>query len=117
MSDVTISGPLVPELVPDAVPTVAAELVTNWNDRPPALGPKAERFAQRYVAHGNAARAYRESYDVSPSMKPATVRQRGYELAHEPAVAARIRELYDEAAKDTTISARARMVRLQEMCE
>ena len=103
----------------DSIPTVVAELVPDdyTPSQLPALRPKAETFAQRYVAHGNAARAYRESYDVSPSMKPATVRQRGYELAHEPAVAARIRELYDQAAQGTTISARARMVRLQEITE
>lgn len=81
-----------------------------------ALRPKQESFAQAYAAHGNATRAYRESFECA-AMKPAVVRQRAYELAHDPAVAARIRELYAQAAEGTTISARARMVRLQEICE
>lgn len=108
----------VPSQLPaEPVIELVGELVPNKYDRPAALRPKAEAFAQRYTAHGNAARAYREAFDCSPTMKPATARQRGYELAHEPAVAARIRELYEQAAKDTTISARARMVRLQEITE
>jgi hypothetical protein len=74
-------------------------------------------FAQLYAAHGNAAKAYREAFDVSPGTKYGTVRQRGYELAHAPAVAARVRALLATAAEGTTISARARMVRLQEIVE
>lgn len=81
------------------------------------LRPKPEAFAQAYVAHGNASRAYREVFDCQGTMRPNVIRQRAYELVHEPRVAARIRQLYDQAAKDTTISARVRMVRLQEICE
>jgi phage terminase small subunit len=87
------------------------------NSAPVVLRPKQETFAQAYAGHGNAARAYREAFDCDPTMKQATVRSRAYELVHTPRVAARVRQLYDEAAKDTTISARARMVRLQEITE
>jgi hypothetical protein len=81
-----------------------------------ALRPKQESFAQAFTAHGNATRAYRESFDCA-AMKPAHIRQCAYELVHDPAVAARIRQLYAQAAKGTTISTRARMVRLQEITE
>ncbi len=84
---------------------------------PTELRPKVEHFAQLYASHGNAAKAYREAFDVSPGTKYGTIRQRGYELAHEPAVAARVRALLVKAAEGTTISARARMVRLQEIVE
>lgn len=99
------------------VPALVGELVPADDSRPAALRPKQETFAQRYAAHGNAARAYREAFDCAPDIRPATVRQRAYELAHEPTVAARVRELLAEAAQGTTISARTRMVRLQEITE
>jgi hypothetical protein len=50
-------------------------------------------------------------------MKQNVARSKAYEVAHHRAVAARIRELYDQAAQVTTISTRARMVRLQEIIE
>lgn len=81
------------------------------------LRPKQEAFAQLYAQYGNATRAYREAFDVGPATSAATGRQRGYELAHTPAVAARIRELHDKAAEGTLVSARSRMVRLQEIVE
>jgi len=81
------------------------------------LRPKQEVFAQRFAEYGNAARAYREAFDVAPTTSAATVRQRAYELAHEPAVAARVREILAAAAEGTTISARSRMVRLQDIVE
>src|SRR5258708_1202490 len=83
----------------------------------PMLRPKQEHFAQLFASHGNASRAYREAFDCDGTMKPGHIRHRAYELAHEPKVASRIRALYEHAAKDTTISARARMVRLQEITE
>lgn len=82
-----------------------------------ALRPKQEAFAQRYAEYGNATRAYREAFDVAATTSAATVRQRAYELAHEPAVAARVREILAVAAEGTTISARSRMVRLQDIVE
>jgi hypothetical protein len=81
------------------------------------LRPKQEAFANRFAEHGNATRAYREAFEVGSTMTPATVRQRAYELVHTPAVAARVREILAVAAEGTTISARARMVRLQDIVE
>jgi phage terminase small subunit len=80
------------------------------------LRPKPEHFAQHFAANGNATAAYRAAFECS-GMLPATVRQRAYELAHDPIVAARVRELLAVAAEGTTISARARMVRLQDIAE
>ncbi|HEY4215011.1 MAG TPA: terminase small subunit [Steroidobacteraceae bacterium] len=93
------------------------ELVPITADPPAALRPKQEAFSQAYVAHGNATRAYREAFDCDPTTKPATIRQRAYDLVHDPGVAARIRELYAAAAVDTVVDARSRMVRLQEIVE
>jgi phage terminase small subunit len=103
----------VPAALPAGLVTVAPTSNSAWV----ALRPKQEAFAQAYAAHGNASRAYREAFDCGGTMKPNVIRQRGYELAHHPTVAARIRALFEAAAKDTTISARARMVRLQEITE
>jgi phage terminase small subunit len=82
-----------------------------------ALTPKQENFAQRFAACGNAAKAYREAFECSPSIRPATVAQRAYELVHSPGVASRVRELVAIAAEGTTIDARSRMVRLQDIVE
>jgi phage terminase small subunit len=81
------------------------------------VNPLHERFAQAYIAHGVAARAYREVFASCRTWLPRTVRQRAYELLHEPRVAERIRQLIAEAAEGTTVSARARMVRLQEIVD
>src|SRR5687768_10412773 len=82
-----------------------------------ALRPKQEAFALRFAEHGNATRAYREAFEVGATMTAATVRQRAYELVHTPAVATRIRDVLAVAAEGTTVSARARMVRLQDIVE
>src|SRR5262245_29757540 len=81
-----------------------------------ATSPKREAFAVAFVEMQSATGAYRAEYDCT-GMLPSTVRQRAYELRHSADVAARIRALYDEAAKGTTISARARMVRLQNIID
>lgn len=82
-----------------------------------ALTLKQENFAQRFAAHGNAAKAYREAFECSPSTRPATIAQRAYELVHRPEVASRVRELVAIAAEGTTIDARSRMVQLQHIVE
>jgi phage terminase small subunit len=81
------------------------------------LTPKQETFAQRFAVHGNATQAYREAFDCSGPIRPATIRQRAYELVHSPDVASRVRELVAVAAEGTTIDARSRMVRLQDIVE
>src|SRR5262245_40937842 len=105
----------------DTAAPVTGELVPAVTDMDQSgrvtLRPRQENFAQRLAAHGNAARAHREAFDCDPPTKPATIRQRAYELRNEPQVAARIRELFVQAAEGTTISARTRMVHLQAIAE
>jgi phage terminase small subunit len=81
-----------------------------------ALSPKREAFAQHYAANGNATAAFRAAFDAV-GLKTRSVRELGYRTAHEPAVRARVRELLAAAAEGATISARARMVRLQLITE
>lgn len=101
----SVIEPLAPQIGPgDYIPAVA-------------LRPKVEHFAQLYASCGIATRAYRAAFDVGPDTKAATVRQRAYELVHEPAVAERVRQLLAQASEGTTISARARMLRLQDIVE
>jgi phage terminase small subunit len=83
---------------------------------PVALSPKREAFAQHYAANGNATAAFRAAFDAA-GLKTRSVRELGYRTAHEPAVRARVRELLAAAAEGATISARARMVRLQLITE
>lgn len=81
-----------------------------------ALSPKREAFAQHYAAHGNATAAFRAAFDAA-GLKARSARELGYRTAHEPAVRARVRELLALAAEGATISARARMMRLQLITE
>lgn len=83
---------------------------------PVALSPKREAFAQHYAAYGNATAAFRAAFDCQ-GMKARSIRELGYRTAHEPTVRARVRELLAAAAEGTTISARARMMRLQLITE
>jgi phage terminase small subunit len=76
-----------------------------------------EQFARRYAEHGNATRAYRECFSVAASTSAATVTTNGYQLVHQPEVAARVRALLAIAAETTLISTRARLVTLQRIVE
>jgi phage terminase small subunit len=77
---------------------------------------KREAFAAAFVELQSATLAYRRVYDCS-GMLPATARRKAYDLRHAPDVAARVRELYAEAAADTIVDTRSRMVRLQSIVE
>ena len=68
-----------------------------------------------YAAHGNAARAYREAFDVEPDTRANTVAVRAFELRHRPEIAERIRQLQAAAAKGTTIDVRTRMLWLEDI--
>jgi phage terminase small subunit len=60
------------------------------------LTPKQEAFAQAYVEGGNAAAAYRQCYDVSPSAKPETVWSEASLLLGNPKVTARVLAIRDQ---------------------
>jgi phage terminase small subunit len=83
---------------------------------PAPLLARREAFAVAFVELQSATLAYRRAFDCE-GMAPATVRRHAYTLRHAPDVVARVRELYAEAAADTIIDTRSRMVRLQTIVE
>ncbi|MHB1870210.1 MAG: terminase small subunit [Steroidobacteraceae bacterium] len=97
--------------VPAAVPAT-----TDRAARPGALKGKRELFAQRFAALGNATEAYRRTYRRTGS-SPNSLRVRAYAVAHDPAVAARVRQLLAVAVGDSTVATQARMARLQAIVE
>jgi phage terminase small subunit len=76
-----------------------------------ALTPKQLGFARAYCQHGNAARAYRECYDVA-GMSPNTIKRHAYRLVHTPDVADAVRAMQAAAAEATVVDLRSRIVAL-----
>jgi hypothetical protein len=99
----------------EKLPKPSVHTDAHTETRAPLLA-KREAFAVAFVELQSATRAYRAVYDCA-GMAPLTVRRKAYDLRHSADVAARVRELYDEAAADTMLSARARMARLQAIVE
>lgn len=84
-----------------------------------ALTPKQEKFAQLCVALCNQSAAYRQAYDCT-NMKWNTIAPEASKLAAHPEVAARIRQLQDEAAAASavpTLAARIAELRLMETAD
>jgi hypothetical protein len=79
------------------------------------LDAKAERFATLYAGGTDAAKAYRECYDVAPTTLANTVRRKAHALRHLAPIAARIRALQSAAAEAVVIDVRDRMVHLWEV--
>lgn len=63
----------------------------------PALTPKQEAFLRAYLETGNAAEAYRRSYDIK-KMSAITVSKRACELLAHGGIAGRLAELRKQAA-------------------
>lgn len=61
------------------------------------LTVKQEGFALAYVETGNASEAYRRSHDVGADTKPETVWSEASRLLATPKVAARVKDLQQEA--------------------
>lgn len=97
--------------VPAIVPATAGRIAGVGR-----LTGKRELFAQRLAALGNASEAYRLTYRRR-GVSPQSLRVRAYAVAHEPAVAARVRQLLAAAAGDAVIATKARMARLQTIVE
>ena len=68
----------------------------SLHERHSRLTIKQERFAQEYVATGNASEAYRRAYDTHGS--PETVAREAHALVTHPKVAPRIEELREQVA-------------------
>lgn len=77
------------------------------------LTPQQERFAQLCTELVNHSAAYRKAYDCAPDVKWTTVATNASRLAALPHVAARIRELQDQAAAKSAIPSLA--ARIQEL--
>ena len=73
-----------------------------------------ERYAQAYVDTGTWAAAFRRTHDCS-NMKPATVWKSAHTLSNFPGVRERVRELLDEAAERTIVSAAQLLARQLEI--
>jgi len=82
----------------------------------PSLTPKQLAFSRAVCDHGNASRAYRETYDTS-GMNAGTIRRHAYRLMHRPDVAEVVRDMQAAAAEGTTVSLRSRIVSLQQLAE
>lgn len=69
------------------------------------LTQKQEKFCLKYIETGNASEAYRQSYNTS-KMKPETIHRKAKELMDAGKIAARIKELQEEAKKNSIVTAR-----------
>lgn len=84
------------------------------------LTAKQEAFCVAYVACNNASEAYRQTYGVSQTSKPETVRNNAYKVLCRPEVEARVAELRAQAARAglvTLESHLADLARLRDLAE
>ena len=58
-----------------------------------ALTPKQEKFAQEYVATGNASEAYRRSYNVKPTTKDKSVHENASRLLNDVMISSRVQQI------------------------
>ena len=63
------------------------------------LTPKQEAFCLAYLETGNAAEAYRRSYDVAPDARDSWVYVEACQILDNPKIALRLKELQSQAAK------------------
>lgn len=68
------------------------------------LTTKETAFVRRYMEIGNAAKAYRETYEVSPDALPQTSWSEGYRILGRPHVSAMVGKLQLEAAERTLVT-------------
>ena len=80
----------------------------------PTLTAKQEAFCLVYLQTGNASEAYRTAFDVSPETKPESVWQAASHLMADIKVAARVRELREEAKNLALVSVGTLTDRLEE---
>lgn len=78
------------------------------------LTAKQEAFALAYLETGNASEAYRRAYDVGQETKPETIWPAASRLLADAKVAARVRQLREEAKALTLISVGTLTERLEE---
>ncbi len=81
----------------------------------PNLTRKQERFVHEYLKFGNASRAYRMVYDVSPTCKPNTIEKRACELLKNRKVAGRVQSMREKLEKRQLLSLEEHMDELQKL--
>jgi len=77
------------------------------------MTPKQEKFAQLYVELGNAAEAYRQSYNAE-RMKPATIWQRSHDLLENGKVKVRVETIREAARERNKVTVDSLLVELEE---
>jgi phage terminase small subunit len=75
------------------------------------LTPKQEKFCLVYLKTGNAAEAYRQSYNTK-NMKPATIQRKATELTQNGTITARLAELNKSAVTDAVMTRQEALERL-----
>lgn len=78
-----------------------------------ALTPKREKFAVAFVETGNAAEAYRRSFDVKPGTKPDHVHQSASRLLADHKVRSRVDELKAQHAERHNVTVDSLMWELE----
>lgn len=73
------------------------------------LTPKQEAFCLAFLETGNAAEAYRRSYDVSPDAKDGWIYVEACQLLDHPKIALRLKALKDQAERLSIFSLSAAM--------
>lgn len=79
-----------------------------------SLTPKQEAFALAYFETGNAAEAYRRSYDVEPNARDEWLYVEASQLLDHPKIALRLKALSDQAAKLSVYTRHRAMEELEE---
>ncbi|QNQ64318.1 terminase small subunit [Brucella sp. 6810] len=74
-----------------------------------SLTPKQEAFALAFFETGNAAEAYRRSYDVSENAKDQWIYVEACQLLDNPKVAIGLQELREHAERHSIIRASRRL--------
>lgn len=78
------------------------------------LTEKQEAFALVFVETGNAAEAYRRSYDVGPTTLQSTVYSEASRLMANPNISARVKELQAQAAELSLYTVKSAFDELEE---
>ncbi len=78
------------------------------------LTEKQEAFALAFLETGNAAEAYRRSYDVAPDAKDGWLYVEACQLLDNPKIAQRLKELRDQAERLSIFSLSAAMDEFEE---
>jgi phage terminase small subunit len=80
-----------------------------------ALTAKQEAFCQAMLTEGDASKAYRKVYRVSPNAKAATVHRSAHEVLQNPKVSARLAALRKPAVESVQMTLATHLQQLAEL--